>query len=301
MPTHALSVDVEDWNNLVVLNRTGRIVPPQPCVVRNTERMLELFQEHGARATWFMLGEVADAYPGLIRRLAEAGQELGVHGYHHHLVFNLTESAFRDGLRRAKDCLEQISGRVVLGYRAPAFSITPRVPWVLDVLAELGFVYDSSVYPFRGSRYGDPDAPLTRYDRPTRHGAIAEVPLTVVDCGRWRLPCCGGGYLRHFPLAYSRWAMRAVERRDRPAVFYLHPYEIDVEYDAEFLDRHLNPDERRGFGRVRWLQYRGRSRTEVKLRWLLEHYRFEGIARVFGLEPDAANSRGEAGRVISGQ
>lgn len=289
--THALSVDVEDWNNLVVLNRTGRIVPPQPAVVHNTERMLELFQAHGARATWFTLGEVADAYPALIRKLADAGQEIGVHGYHHHLVYTLTESAFREAIRRAKDALEQAGGQAVLGYRAPAFSIDARVPWALDVLAELGFRYDSSVFPFRGRRYGDPRAPLTLYARPTRHGPLMEVPLTVVDWGSRRLPCAGGGYLRHFPLAYTRWAMRAVERRRRPAVIYLHPYEIDEAYDADFLHQHLARHERRGFGRVRWLQYRGRSRTERKLRWLLGHYRFDGLARVFGLEAAPSPAR----------
>lgn len=288
--THALSVDVEDWNNLVVLNRTGRVVAPQPAVVRSSERMLDLFLEYGARATWFTLGEVAATYPKLIRRLVDAGQEIAVHGYHHHLVFTLTEAAFRDGLRRAKDSLEQAGGQAVLGYRAPAFSITPKVPWALDVLKELGFVYDSSVFPFRGGRYGDPAAPLTLYHRATRHGLLAEVPLTVVEWGEWRLPCCGGGYLRHFPLAYTRWAMRAVERRDRPAVFYLHPHEIELDYDSEFLARHLRREERRGFRRVRWLQYRGRARTEGKLRWLLQRYRFDGIARVFGLEPAASGS-----------
>lgn len=278
---HALTVDVEDWNNAVVLHRTGRVVPPQPAVVRNTERMLELFQEHGARATWFVLGEVGDAYPDLVRRLAGAGQEIGVHGYHHHLVFNLTEAAFREGLRRAKDCLEQLSGRAVFGHRAPAFSINDKVPWAMDVLAELGFAYDSSVYPFRGRRYGNAAAPLAAHPLDTRHGRLLEIPLTVLEWGPLRLPCCGGGYLRHFPLAYTLWGMRGLVRCGRPAVVYLHPYEIDLDYDRHFLDEQLGDADRRGFGRMRWLQYRGRSQTHFKLRSLLRRFRFDDMDEVF--------------------
>ena len=280
---HALSVDVEDWNNVTVLHRSGRIVPPQAAVVRNTERMLELFEERGARATWFILGEVAEAFPSLVRKLADAGHEIGVHGYHHHFVRTLKESEFREFIRRAKRIVEQAGGKAVLGYRASAFSITADVPWAFRVLAEMGFKYDSSVFPFKARRYGVPNAPLGPYRIGTDSVNLTEVPLTVVKWGPWRLPSCGGGYLRHFPLAYTRWAMRALERQQRRAVVYLHPCEIDLEFDTSFFARHLDQAARRGFWRMRYLQYRNRHQTEAKLRWLLGHYSFGPLAEVFGL------------------
>lgn len=293
-PLHALSVDVEDWSNVALLLNFGKVVPPQAAVVRNTERLLELFQQHDAKATWFVLGEVAAAFPGLVRKLADAGQDLGVHGYHHHLVYTLAEAEFREYLRRAKDTVEQAGGKAVRGYRATAFSITKAVWWAFDVLAELGFQYDSSVFPFRGDRYGIPDAPLAPYFLTTRNGALSEVPLTVVDYGPLRLPCCGGGYLRHFPLAYTRWALRRLARRQRAAVFYLHPYEIDTEFDTDFFERNLSTSALRRFSRVKFLQYRNRSQTLPKLSWLLKHHRFSSIEEVFTLDtptPDGSETR----------
>jgi polysaccharide deacetylase family protein (PEP-CTERM system associated) len=281
---HALSVDVEDWNNLVVFHKGGRLLPPTDAVVRNTEILLDLVLEHKAQATWFMLGEVAEAFPGLVRRLADAGQEVGVHGFHHVYVSSLSEEAFRDSIRRAKHIIEQTAGTAVLGHRAPAFSITNQVPWAFDVLAELGFSYDSSVFPAKTRRYGDNNAPLRPYPIQTRHGELTEVPLSVVKLGPWRLPCCGGGYLRHFPLTYTRWSIRKIEREERSVVVYLHPHEIDPSFDREYVSRHLGEKK---LAAIRWnihLQYRNRAKTVSRLRYLLTTRRFAGIARVFHLE-----------------
>jgi polysaccharide deacetylase family protein (PEP-CTERM system associated) len=283
-PGHALSVDVEDWNNLVVFHQCGRIVPPTQSVVRNTEILLDLLLDHKAQATWFVLGEVADAFPSLVRKLADANQEVGVHGFHHEYVSSLSEKSFRDSIRRAKHTIEQAAGIAVLGHRAPAFSITNQVPWAFDVLAELGFRYDSSVYPARTRRYGDNSAPLRTYQIQTRHGELTEVPLSVVKLGPWRFPCCGGGYLRHFPLAYNLWAMHRIESEQRPAVVYLHPHELDLAFDRDYLTRHLGAKK---LAEIRWnvyAQYRNRGKTIRRLQYLLRRRRFEGIARVFGLE-----------------
>jgi polysaccharide deacetylase family protein (PEP-CTERM system associated) len=284
---HALSVDVEDWNNLVVFNQGGRILPPTQAVVRNTEILLDLVIEHKAQATWFVLGEVAEAFPGLVRKLADAGQEIGVHGFHHEYVSSLSENKFRDSIRRAKHTIEQAAGKAVLGHRAPAFSITNEVPWAFDVLAELGFSYDSSVFPARTRRYGDNSAPLRPYQIQTCHGELTEVPLSVVKLGPWRLPCCGGGYIRHFPLAYTLWSMRRMESEQRGAVVYLHPYEFDLSFDRDYLSRHLGEKK---LAEIRWevyAQYRNRGKTISRLHYLLGRRRFEGIARVFGLERPA--------------
>lgn len=282
-PVHALSVDVEDSGNVLVLYRSGRIVAPGPQVVENTKRMLELFESHGARATWFLLGEVAAKFPTLVRTLHAGNQEIGVHGYYHHFVHTLTASQFRDQTGRAKDLLEQITGRSVIGYRAPAFSITKQQSWAFDVLCELGFCYDSSIFPFRGSRYGDPDASVAPYEIPTASGGLVEIPLSVLDFGPLRLPCCGGGYFRHFPLTYTRIALNILARRNRSAVFYLHPYELQIASDHEFLSRFLPLNEQRKFWFTDYLQYRNRRHTVPKLQWLLRRYRFDTIASVFAL------------------
>jgi polysaccharide deacetylase family protein (PEP-CTERM system associated) len=281
---HALSVDVEDWNNLMVFHNCGPLLPPTEAVVRNTEILLDLVLEHKAQATWFVLGEVAEAFPGLVRKLANANQEIGVHGFHHEYVSSLSEKAFRDSIRRAKETIEQAAGVAVSGHRAPAFSITNKVPWAFDVLAELGFSYDSSVFPARTRRYGDNSAPLRPYQLQTCHGELTEVPLSVVKIGPWRLPCCGGGYLRHFPLAYNLWALHRIEREQRPVVVYLHPHEIDLSFDRDYLSRHLGEEKLAG---IRWnvyMQYRNRAKTISRLQYLLSRRRFAGIARVFGLE-----------------
>jgi polysaccharide deacetylase family protein (PEP-CTERM system associated) len=281
---HALSVDVEDEFNVTVFHQCGLILPPTQAVIRNTEILLDLVLEHKVQATWFVLGEVAEAFPGLVRKLADAGQELGVHGFHHHFVRSLSEQTFRDSIRRAKETIEQAAGMAVLGHRAPAFSITNQVPWAFEVLAELGFRYDSSVFPARTRRYGDNGANLHPSQIQTRHGELTEVPLSVVKLGPWRLPCCGGGYLRHFPLAYTLWAMRRLECEQRGAVFYLHPYEVDLTIDRDYLRHHLGEKK---LAKIRWkvyAQYRNRAKTISRLRYLLSRRRFAGIARVFGLE-----------------
>ena len=281
-----MSVDVEDWNNLVVFHQSGRILPPTQAVVRNTEILLDLFLEYEAHATWFVLGEVAETFPGLVRKLADAGQEVGVHGFHHEYVSSQSEKTFRDSIRRAKHTIEQAAGKAVLGHRAPAFSITNQVPWAFDVLVELGFSYDSSVFPARTRRYGDNGAPLGTYQIQTRHGELTEVPLSVVKLGPWRLPCCGGGYLRHFPLAYNLWAMRRIEREQRPVVAYLHPCELELSLDRDYLSRHLGAKK---LAEIRWMvyaQYRNRAHTASRVRSLLSRRRFAGIARVFGLSLD---------------
>ena len=138
---HALSVDVEDWNNAAVLWVAGRIVPPTDDVVRNTERMLGLFEEHGVKATWFVLGEVAETFPGLVRRLAEGGHELGVHGYHHHRLHELGPTRFRESILRAKATVEGVSGTRTRGYRAVAMSLTRATWWAYDTLFEVGGEY----------------------------------------------------------------------------------------------------------------------------------------------------------------
>ena len=289
-PTHALSVDVEDWYNGLVLVCDDRVVPPTPAVVRNTEALLALFAERGVRATWFLLGEVAATFPSLVARIAAGGHELGVHGFHHYRVERYTPDTFREAMRRAKETVEQAGGRAVLGHRAVAFSVTPQTPWVYEVLAGLGFRYDSSVFPFAGRRYGIADAPLVPYRIPTAQGAIDEVPLAVVRLGPVRLPCAGGGYLRHFPLWWTRMGLRRCEAEGRSAVMYLHPYEVELGYDEAFVRRELLRVAPRRLARIRRSQYRNRDRTVTKLRRLMAEFSFAPVASLLGLPVSTAAS-----------
>ncbi|MGV8042539.1 MAG: DUF3473 domain-containing protein [Thermoanaerobaculaceae bacterium] len=247
--------------------------------------MLDLFAEHGARATCFVLGDVAEAFPGLIRRIVAAGHELGVHGWHHHRIFQLDRSMFGESLRRAKGLLEELSGRPVLGYRAVAMSITRETWWAYDVISELGFLYSSSIYPFRGSRYGVPGAPLGPHRVRTAAGAeLLEIPLSVAQLGPLRLPVLGGGYLRHFPFLVNRWALRALEREGRRAVVYLHPYELEVGEGAVALSAPLPDAERAKVRRFMRGQLRNRQHTQAKVRGLLSMARFSPIEDVFQAE-----------------
>jgi hypothetical protein len=173
----------------------------------------------------------------------------------------------------------------VLGHRAPAFSINNEVPWAFEVLAELGFCYDSSVYPAKTRRYGNNAVSLRPYQIQTAHGELTEVPLSAVKLGPWRFPCCGGGYLRHFPLAYNVWAMNQIESEQRTVVVYLHPHEVDVcPIDRDYLSRHWGEKK---LAEIRWSVYsqcRNRAKTIRRVGQLLKRRRFAGIARVFGLE-----------------
>ncbi|MHB1310035.1 MAG: polysaccharide deacetylase family protein [Limisphaerales bacterium] len=260
---------------------SGRVVPPTGKVQRNTERLLQLFDDCDVKATWFVLGEIADAFPSLVRRIADAGHSLGVHGYHHHPAYKLTRTEFRNSLRNAKEAVEKASGKKVVGHRAVAFSLGSRTPWAFDVIKELGFQYDSSIFPFKGRRYGVADAPLVPYTIQTESGPILELPLSVLEYGLLRLPCSGGGYLRHFPTVYTHMAFRALTRLERSGIIYIHPYEVDVEYDAFYFQMLKGRIARLQFKWVRYMQYRNRCWTISKLRYLLSHHNFSNIEEVF--------------------
>ena len=276
---HALTIDVEDYYSVFARDRLDHDGPPTDAVVRNTDRVLRLLRDHDCRATFFVLGEVAETFPDLVRAIAAEGHEVGVHGYAHRQVFRMEPETFRADVRRAREAVEQAAGEPARGYRAPAFSIGRATAWALEVLADLGFRYDSSVFPISGRRYGWPDAAPVIHPVPVGEGrSLVEVPLTTVRVLGRRLPCCGGGYLRHFPYAVTRWAMRRVARR-RPAVVYFHPYDLDTAPPpADFAERlaAAGADVQRFHRR----QIRRRETVEGKLRRLLEAFAFAPAARV---------------------
>ena len=228
---NALSVDVEDWFQVgafeTVISRDSWEERPRR-VEHNTDAVLALFEEAGVKATFFTLGWVATRHPALIRRIAEAGHELASHGWDHKRVFTMSEAEFRDDLRRARNTIEQASGRKVGGYRAPSFSIDARTPWAHPVLAEEGYAYSSSVAPVRHDHYGWRESPRFAW-RPVAGADLIELPVTTVEVAGRRFAAGGGGFFRLLPYALSDWAIARVNREQRPAIFYFHPWEVDAD------------------------------------------------------------------------
>jgi polysaccharide deacetylase family protein (PEP-CTERM system associated) len=279
---NALSVDLEEYfqvSNFAKLLERSRWEALPSRVRDSTRRLLDVASATGNRATFFVLGWVAERHPDLVREIAAHGHEIACHGYGHELVYDLGPERFRADLRRARAAIEQATGQSVRGYRAPSYSITERSLWALDVLVEEGFEYDSSIFPIRHHRYGIPSfarRPLVL--RLPGGLSIREFPLTTLDVGPVRVPLAGGAYLRFFPPALFRWGFRRLEGAGEPGMLYLHPWEIDPE----------QPRLETGW-RVRLNHYHNLGRTEERVRALLERCRFAPTGEV--LERLAAAGR----------
>jgi polysaccharide deacetylase family protein (PEP-CTERM system associated) len=264
---NAMTVDVEDYFHVSVFDGVvprSRWETLESRVERNTERLLEIFADTGVRATFFVLGWVGERHPGLVRRIAAEGHEVASHGFAHRLVYDLTPAMFRDDVRRSKALLEEAAGRPVEGYRAPSYSVTPRSLWALDILIDEGFRYDASIFPIHHDRYGIPLSPRHPYWLNRSAGSIIEAPGSTVRWGFMNFPVAGGGYFRIFPYAWTRLGISRLNRHEkRPAIFYMHPWEIDPEQPR--LSCGL-------LGRFR--HYRNLDKTEARLRQLLADFRF---------------------------
>jgi len=300
MRTHALTFDIEDYFQVHAYHHA--ISPSQwesyPSTIQdNVYRILDILDRYEVRTTFFVLGWVADRHAHLIRESHKRGHEIACHGYHHQAIFLNGPRHFRDDVIRAKKNLEDIIGERVLGYRAPTYSITSGTLWALNILAEAGFVYDSSIFPIYHDYYGIPQAqkrPFFLYlggqdlmrqimgteapkpYSPEEHGTagIVEFPLTILHLCRVNLPVAGGGYFRFYPYFFTRWALKRVEKENRPFIFYLHPWEISPKLP-----------------RVRGVALRSRLRTNInltstrkKLERLLKDFRFLPVKDVLGQE-----------------
>jgi len=272
--TNAFTIDVEDYFQVSALapHVDRSTWDERPCrVERNVGRLLELLSLHGARATFFTLGWIAKRYPHLVREIVAGGHELASHGFGHHRASEQSEVDFRVDVRQAKQLLEDLAAQPVQGYRAPSFSIGHANPWAFDVLVDEGYRYSSSVYPVRHDHYGMPDAPRFAYQARPR---LLEIPLTTARVLGRNLPAGGGGYFRLAPYPLSRWALQRVNRLDRrPAIFYVHPWEID-------------PAQPRVAGatlKTRFRHYVNLHRTEARLSRLLQDFRWGRVDEVFGL------------------
>lgn len=269
---NALTIDVEDYFQVSAFERH---IPRSdwermPCrVERNIDRILELLNEHGARATFFTLGWIAERYPAMVRRMNDAGHELASHGFGHLRATDQLPKDFLDDISRAKSLLEQLSGAAVQGYRAPSFSVGPRNPWAFECMVKAGYRYSSSMYPIRHDHYGAPLSP--RFPHEIAPG-LMELPVATVRLLNWNWPAGGGGYFRLLPYEVSRWSLQRMHRVDgRPAMFYFHPWEID-------------PDQPRVQGlsaKTRFRHYVNLARTQPRLVRLLRDFRWDRVDRVF--------------------
>jgi polysaccharide deacetylase family protein (PEP-CTERM system associated) len=224
---NVLTVDVEEVfhrNDLHLSRQQRELLGGR--VVEQTEQLVALLRAAGQRGTFFVLGEVAEQYPHLAKELGEDGFELGLHGYHHRLVYEQGEEEFRREIHAAKVLLEEIGGKEVIGFRAPSWSITKNSLWALRVLADMGFQYDSSILPAKAYLGG------IHQSHPGIHwraeADIVEVPPSIMRMGRLRLPFSGGLYLRTLPYYFIRYCMKRLNKKGLPAVIYLHPWELDT-------------------------------------------------------------------------
>ena len=274
---NALTIDVEDYFQV---NAFARCIRREDWgdyplrIEKNTHCILNMLDEFNVRATFFVLGWIAERAPSLINEIHARGHEISCHGYAHELIYVIGADAFRRDIRKAKQILEDICGEKVCGYRAPSYSITKQSLWALDILIEEGFTYDSSIFPVYHDTYGIPDAPRFPCVIERQAGSITEFPLSVYPiriCGReYRLPIAGGGYLRLFPADFLRRGIAAInEKENQPAVLYFHPWEID-------------PDQPRIKAGVKstFRHYLNLRSTEGKLRHIIGKGRFGNMKEV---------------------
>ena len=265
-PYNAMTVDVEDYFQVSAFEPyvARSTWDKQECrVERNVDRILQLFDRHGVKATFFTLGWIAERYPQMVQRIVDEGHELASHGWSHVRVTQQDPIAFKQDVSRTKDLLEDLSGQEVIGYRAASYSIGASNLWALDVLRETGYKYSSSIYPIKHDLYGMPEAPRFAF-RPGDSDFL-EFPVTTVKIGNKNLPCGGGGWFRLAPYTGMRWAMRRVNDVDcESAIFYFHPWEID-------------PDQPRQPGidaKTRFRHYLNLGRMEARLDRLLKDFKW---------------------------
>ena len=234
------------------------------------DKVLGLFDSYEVKGTFFTLGWILERHPDVIRRIADAGHEIASHGHEHSRVSRLGRKSFRNDVEDTRKRLEDTTGKSVIGYRAPSFSIGPDTPWAHDELQEAGYKYSSSVFPIQHDHYGQPNAPRFPY-RPTKSG-IMEIPMSTVRILGRHWPCSGGGYFRLLPLRYSKWAINRINNLDQmPAVFYFHPWEID-------------PDQPRIKNipmKSRFRHYVNLGKFESRLSQVLQEFDWDRMDRIF--------------------
>lgn len=271
---NAMTVDVEDYFQVSAfephIDRSQWETLPHR-VETNTQRILDLFDQHQVKATFFTLGWVAERYPQLIRRIVDEGHELASHGYQHTRVTEQTPDQFRQDLRLSKQILEDLGGQPIVGYRAASYSIGARNLWALEVLEEEGFQYSSSIYPVKHDLYGMPDAPRFAF-RPDNAPKLLEIPISTLNFFGRNVPCGGGGFFRLYPYYLSKCAYRYININEKqPGIFYFHPWEIDPG----------QPRQQNLSFKTRFRHYLNLGRMQDRLNHLLDDFAWDTMQNVF--------------------
>lgn len=269
-----MTVDVEDYFQVSAFEsyiKKSQWDTLEHRVQNNTERILDVFTQHNVKATFFTLGWVAERYPELVKRIVNEGHELASHGYEHIRVTEQTPVQFRADVRKTKKLLEDIGGIEIQGYRAASYSIGRDNLWALDILAEEGHKYSSSIYPVKHDLYGMPEAPRFAY-HPIEGRDFKEIPISTLKIGNKNYPCGGGGFFRLYPYFISRWAFNRINNTEQQAgIFYFHPWEIDAEQPRQ---------ENLAF-KAKFRHYLNLQKMESRIKSLLADFEWDTMQAVF--------------------
>lgn len=269
---NALTIDFEDWYQgiEIPMSEWGNFEDRIQAV---GERLLGMLDDAGVRATFFVLGYVAEKHPDLVKKIRDAGHEIGTHGHSHTLIYKQAPDEFKKEITRAVRHLEDLTGEKVRGHRAPYFSITKDSLWALDILGELGIKYDSSIFPVLNYRYGIADAPRFPYKIKGERHEFIEFPISTLKLPGFTMPISGGAYFRIYPYQVTKQAIRAVNRSGNPVTFYLHPWELDPDHPRIDLPR-----------RIAATHYFNLRSTEPKLKKLLRDFSMAPMGEVLGIQ-----------------
>ena len=269
--TNALTIDFEDWyQGLEIPYTQWDGFEDRIAIVGR--KLLQILDEVGTKATFFVLGFVAEKHPEVIKAIEKAGHEIGTHGFSHTLIYKQSPQVFRQEMERAVGFLEDLTGKKVIGHRAPFFSITKDSLWALDILGELGILFDSSIFPVLNYRYGIADAPRFPYDIKRAHFTLKEFPISTLQLPKVTLPISGGAYFRIYPYQVTKQSLRVVNRSGKPFTFYLHPWELDADHPHIDLPR-----------RIALTHYFNLGKTETRFRKLLRDFKFEPMKKVLNV------------------
>lgn len=270
--TNALTIDFEDWYQ-------GLEIPYakwdkfEDRIEAAGEKLLGILDDGNVKATFFMLGYVAEKHPAIVKRIRDAGHEIGTHGFSHTLIYTQEPELFKQELTRAVRYLEDLTGSKVLGHRAPFFSITKDSLWALDILGELGIKYDSSIFPVLNYRYGIADAPRFPYKIKRDGYEFTEFPISTLKLPGFTMPISGGAYFRIYPYQVTKQAIKQVNRSGEPVTFYLHPWELDPDHPRIDVPR-----------RIALTHYFNLRSTEPRLRRLIRDFKLAPMKEVLGID-----------------
>ncbi|MGB9594872.1 MAG: DUF3473 domain-containing protein [Candidatus Poribacteria bacterium] len=271
---NALTFDVEDWLQSTYV-KSAKV---RDIVIKQTSKVLDILNNAGIYATFFIQGMIAEAFPQIVKDIDNLGHEVGTHGYSHEFIFKQTHQAFRDDLRRSINLLEDITGKRVIGYRAPDFSIIKTSLWALDILEQEGILYDSSIFPIKNRRYGIPN--FKRNPHKIANLGLIEFPLSTIRIMGKNLPISGGGYFRLLPYEIIKFALKKINSEGIPIIVYMHPYE----FDPEDLKKPLKSNESFNDKVFKFMQNLNRDKSERKLINLIKDFEFCPIKEALGLD-----------------